>query len=81
MLLAKALSLYRNKKQYPSPLLLLLATHLCVERIFSSTVENLIALNVGRPSDGETIPAGLVEQRVGSLKYGCHFVEGKIGSR
>jgi len=39
------------------------------------------SLKCGTPLDGEAILAGLVEQRVGALKYGCHFIEGRISSR
>lgn len=40
-------------------------------KVFSSTMENLTALNVGLPFDEETIPAGLVEQRVVLLDIGA----------
>lgn len=52
-----------------------------MERIFSSTDENFIVSNVEHPFDGETTTAELVEERVGSLEYGCYFKESKIRGR
>lgn len=48
-----------------------------MERIFSSTNEDFIVSKVEHPFE----PAGLVEERVGSLEYGCYFIESKIRGR